>query len=122
MAKRKRSTTRRSAQTKAVDPKNLFSEIVNFYFDQIEQSAPIMKQATEDWFSLAGKLLDKSIEVQEKIFGPILRQSLDPAPAASQGKLLVQKVIDVQKDITLSTIDSVTKNVKSFRQSSRSGK
>ena len=122
MAKRKRSTPRSSAQKKAATPNNPFTEVVNFYVDQIEQSAPIMKQATEDWFNLAGKILDKSIEFQEKIFGPMLRQSPEPSSAASEGKHFVRKLVDVQKDITLFTIDTVTKSVKSFRQSSHSGK
>lgn len=117
MATRK-STTKKSASRKARSSSTSpFDDIMNFYYNQFEQSAPILKKATEDWYRIAEKLSDASIELGEKIFSPVIGR---PETSTRVSKSIAQMLINTQRDITLTAIDSVSKNVKSLRASSGS--
>jgi len=89
----------------------------DFYFEQMEQLEPKIKQGIEDWFTFYGKLWNQGLTWQEDLIKQFTNSKESSTEFTRQSRSLIQKVMNIQKDFSNNVVDAAMRGVQSLKKS-----
>lgn len=96
---------------------NPITSLSEFYIGQMEQMAPKLKQAIEDWFAFHNKLWNEGIKLQEDWIKQFTNAKENTTEFSKQSRSFVQKVMNIQKDVSTNVVDLFMQGVQSLKKS-----
>jgi hypothetical protein len=100
---------------------NPFANVFQFYFDQAEKITPVIKQGIDDWFTVYNKTWIEGMRLQ----GEWIKQwtgNKEGAAFTEQAKKLGEKIIEIQKELSIGIVNVSMKGVKSIIEAAKKSK
>ena len=93
---------------------NAASKITRFYVDQVERSAPKLKNAVEDWHRVYNGFLDASFKAQKSVLKTMGIETKFVEQVEEMVKSTTKTALKMQKEFSDASIDISLKAVKSL--------
>ena len=97
---------------------NPLGNIFQLYLNLAEQTAPVIKQGIEDWFTVYSKLWTEGFRMQSEWLKQFTGNT-DSAGFTEKAKDFGEKVMEAQKNVSTDMVDTAVKGAKSFKEAAR---
>jgi hypothetical protein len=104
--------------TTETKPGSPFTNIFQFYFDQAEKITPVIKQGIDDWFTVYNKIWIEGMKLQSEWTKQWMGNK-ESAAFTEQAKKLGEKIIAIQKELSIGIVNVSMKGVKSVLEAAR---